>query len=215
MRLRPNPRCSYRSPRGAEYLLETARIAPERVAGAVFIGPMFPYTPSHWSVLLHPVAMSTFQRKMPAYRWWARMNAVHWMQDYPEFAEWFITRCFPEPHSSKAIEDGVGWALDTDPATLVATALGEDHGGRNALRGLASSLRCPVLVIHGDRDKIAPHRDGRALARFSGGRLETVTGRRASAPRPKARPGQPGAARILRASARAGREGSRPHNLAP
>ena len=50
------------------------------------------------------------------------MNAVHWREDYPEFAEWFISRCFPEPHSTKAIEDGVGWALDTDPETLIATA---------------------------------------------------------------------------------------------
>ena len=37
--------------RGAQYLLEMARLAPERVAGAAFIGPFFPYTPSHWSVL--------------------------------------------------------------------------------------------------------------------------------------------------------------------
>ena len=41
--------------RGAQYQLELARLAPERVAGAAFIGPMFPYTPSHWSVLLQPV----------------------------------------------------------------------------------------------------------------------------------------------------------------
>ncbi len=35
--------------RGAQFLLELERIAPERVAGAAFIGPLFPYTPSHWS----------------------------------------------------------------------------------------------------------------------------------------------------------------------
>ena len=41
--------------RGAQYALELARLAPERVAGAAFIGPMFPYTPSQWSLLLHPL----------------------------------------------------------------------------------------------------------------------------------------------------------------
>src|SRR5215471_5139415 len=40
--------------RGAQFMLELARLAPERVAGAAFIGPMFPYTLSHWSLLLHP-----------------------------------------------------------------------------------------------------------------------------------------------------------------
>ena len=34
----------------------------------------------------------------------------------------------------------------------------------------------PVLVIHGDRDQITPLRDGKALARLGGGRLELVKG---------------------------------------
>ncbi len=163
--------------RGAQYLLEIARLAPERVAGAVFIGPMFPYTPSHWSLLLNPRSVRlAFGRRLPVYRSWGRMNAVHWREDYPEFAEWFISRCFPEPHSTKGIEDGVGWALDTDPKTLAATGYGHIHRDRSTLRHLAQNMDCPVLVVHGDRDKITPPRDGRALARLSDGKLEVVTG---------------------------------------
>jgi pimeloyl-ACP methyl ester carboxylesterase/predicted glycosyltransferase len=160
--------------RGGQYLLELTRLAPERVAGAAFIAAMFPYTPSHWSFLLHPRVASGFGRRWPVYRWWARMNAVHWMQDYPGFCRWFIGRCLPEPHSTKAIEDGVTWARDTDPATLIATVLGGWQHGRRTLRVLAQNLDCPVLVIHGDRDRITPLRDGRALARLTGGQLEVV-----------------------------------------
>ncbi|HET8955110.1 MAG TPA: alpha/beta fold hydrolase [Solirubrobacterales bacterium] len=160
--------------RGAQWQLEMARLAPERVAGAAFIGPMFPYTPSHWSILASPRTLPMFRRPAPAYRWWARMNANHWRQDYPAFAEWFISRFLPEPHSTKGIEDGVGWALDTDPETLIATAEGGVHHRRRVLRGLARDIDCPVLVIHGDRDKITPYRDGRALARLSDGRLERL-----------------------------------------
>jgi pimeloyl-ACP methyl ester carboxylesterase/predicted glycosyltransferase len=165
--------------RGAQYQLELARLAPERVIGAVFIGPLFPYTPSHWRVLTHPLALrfsSAFQLPSQAYRWWGQMNPNHWRKDYPEFAEWFISRCFPEPHSTKGIEDGVDWALDTDGEILAATALGHVHRHRRTLRELAQSLHCPVLVIHGDRDKITPFRDGRALARLSDGQLEVVHG---------------------------------------
>jgi pimeloyl-ACP methyl ester carboxylesterase/predicted glycosyltransferase len=161
--------------RGAQYLLELARLAPERVTAAAFIGPLFPYTPSHWTLLHNPLAAASFQRSFRMYRWWGRINAVHWLENYPEFADWFISRCLPEPHSTKPIEDGVGWALDTDPQTLIATAGGELHG-RPTLRKLARNLDCPVLVIHGDRDKITPPRDGRALARLSGGRFERVPG---------------------------------------
>ncbi len=162
--------------RGAQYLLELARLAPERVRGAAFIGPMFPYTPSHWSFLLHPRMSSVFQRRVHVYRWWGHMNAAHWYQDYPDFAQWFISRCLPEPHSTKAIEDGVGWALDTDPETLIATALGRWLRDRPTLRGLAQNLDCPVLVVSGSRDRITPPRDARALARLSGGHLEVVRG---------------------------------------
>ncbi|MGZ4250218.1 MAG: alpha/beta fold hydrolase [Solirubrobacteraceae bacterium] len=162
--------------RGAQYVLELARIAPERITGAAFVGPMFPYTPSQWSVLLHPRLAPWFEKPQPVYRWWGRMNAIHWMQDYRGFSEWFISRCLPESHSTKPIEDGIGWALDTDPKTLIATALGGWLRDRRTLRALAERMDCPLLVIHGDRDRITPLRDGRALARLGGGAVEVVKG---------------------------------------
>jgi len=162
--------------RGAQYQLELARLAPERVAGAAFIGPLFPYNPSHWSVLLNKTLLSkTFHRRAPRV-WWGHLNGVNWRDDYPEFAEWWISRCFTEPHSTKGIEDGVDWALDTDAETLIATAYGPIHSDRRALRSLAEGLDCPVLVVQGSRDRIAPPRDGRALARLGGGQLEVVRG---------------------------------------
>jgi predicted glycosyltransferase len=113
---------------------------------------------------------------MPAYRWWARMNANHWREDYGGFVEWFQRRCLPEPHSTKGIEDAVGWGLDTDPETLIASGQGRVHRDRATLGNLAGGLRCPTLVIHGDRDRITPLRDGRALARLSGAGVEVVEG---------------------------------------
>jgi pimeloyl-ACP methyl ester carboxylesterase/predicted glycosyltransferase len=162
--------------KGAQFMLELARLAPERLAGAAFIGPMFPYTLSQWSLLLSPLGSSRFSKPAPLYRWWGRLNANHWRESYEEFVEWFISRCFSEPHSTKGIEDGVGWGLETDPETLIATALGGELRGRTALRERAQSVHCPVLVIHGDRDAITPPRDGKALARLTSGALEIVRG---------------------------------------
>ncbi|HTC60298.1 MAG TPA: alpha/beta fold hydrolase [Solirubrobacteraceae bacterium] len=168
---------------GARYQLELARLAPERVLGAVFTGPMFPYTPSHLWFMRSKLVWWAFARPAISprlYRWWGRFSAVHWHRDYPLFAEWFVSRALPELHSTKAIEDGVGWALETDPKTLAATVLDEQSAHRaNApreLRGLAQSLECPVLVVCGDRDMITPPRDARALARLSAGKFVTVKG---------------------------------------
>jgi pimeloyl-ACP methyl ester carboxylesterase/predicted glycosyltransferase len=165
--------------RGAQYLLELTRLAPERVAGAAFIGPLFPYTLSVQSLLMHPLSHSfALRRPLPVYRWWSRMSPVHWQRDYPEFAEWFVSRALPEAHSPKAIEDGVGWALETDPETLAATvfSFSEIPRDRRTLGQLAENLDCPVLVVSGDRDKIVPPRDVHALARLSQGQLEVVRG---------------------------------------
>ncbi len=168
--------------KGTQFALELGRLAPERVAGAAFVGPLFPYTASHnrW-LLFNSRVQDLFERPLPTYRlfghhWWGRMNAVHWREEYPEFAEWFVTRCLPEPHSTKAIEDAVGWALDSDPETLIAGATADVTVDRGDLRELAEGLDCPVLVFHGDRDKINPPRDGRALARLAGGRVERIPG---------------------------------------
>jgi pimeloyl-ACP methyl ester carboxylesterase/predicted glycosyltransferase len=163
---------------GAQYQFELARLAPERVVGAVFVGPLFPYTLSKNSILTDPAVQALARSvHLPMPAWWTHMNPVHWRQDHRRFADWFISRCFPEPHSTKAIEDGVGWMLDTDPETLAATVgHGEFLRGRRTLRELAQNLDCPVLVVHGERDKITATRDGRALARLSGGELHVVPG---------------------------------------
>lgn len=161
---------------GAQYQLELARLAPERVLGAAFVGPLFPYTFSVQKLLSHPRVRSGARSAppFPIYRWWGRTHPVHWRQDYPEFVEWFFSRCLSEPHSTKGVEDAVGWALDTDPETLIATVTGRIHSDRATLRELARRLDCPVLVVSGSRDKVTPPRDARALARLAGGRLEVV-----------------------------------------
>ena len=53
---------------------------------------------------------------------WAKYNAHYWRRDFRGFLEFFFSQCLPEPHSTKQIEDCVGWGLDTDPETLIATA---------------------------------------------------------------------------------------------
>jgi pimeloyl-ACP methyl ester carboxylesterase/predicted glycosyltransferase len=163
---------------GAQYQLELARLAPERVLGAVFVGPLFPYTVSKNTVLTDPLVQRVTRKlHLPTPAGWAHMNPVYWRRDHRRFADWFMARCLPEPHSAKPIEDGVGWMLDTDPVTLTATvAHGEFMRGRRTLRAAARKLDCPVLVVHGERDKISAPRDGRALARLSGGELNVVAG---------------------------------------
>ncbi len=64
---------------------------------------------------------------------------------------------------------------------------GKLHGDRRTLRELARNLDCPVLVVSGERDKITPPRDARALARLADGQLEVGPPTPATSPTPASR----------------------------
>ena len=63
----------------------------------------------------------SFTEPLPTDEGWAKQNRHYWQRDYPGFLDFFFGRCFTEPHSTKQIEDGIGWALETTPDTLELT----------------------------------------------------------------------------------------------
>jgi pimeloyl-ACP methyl ester carboxylesterase len=89
---------------------------PERIAGAVFIGPNFP----GGGEPLPERTVFDFDVEYDTYEGWAKYNRYHWLRDYRDFVEFFMSKMFTEPHSTKPIEDTVGWALETDGETLIA-----------------------------------------------------------------------------------------------
>jgi pimeloyl-ACP methyl ester carboxylesterase len=103
------------------------------------------------------------------------MNAHYWRRDYRGFIEFFMANIFSEPHSTKQIEDAVGWGLESDAETLIATALGPGLD-EAATRAITDRLRCPVLVIHGEEDRIRPIAAGEALAAATGGEFIPMPG---------------------------------------
>ena len=157
---------------GAQRALLLAAEHPERVAGLVFIAPAVPLGGPHPD---RTATSNSFDDLLDTDEGWAKYNRHYWLRDYPDFLEFFFAQSFSEPHSTKQIEDAVGWGLETDPETLVQT-----EGGRNLsadeVRTLAARVRCPVLVIHGDEDAIRPHANGAELAAATGGELLTLVG---------------------------------------
>jgi len=85
-------------------------------------------------------------------------------------------RIFTEPHSTKQIEDAIGWALEIDGETLAAAHLGLECCDTAATRRLAARVACPVLVVHGSDDAVRGHAEGEALASGTGGALVTLAG---------------------------------------
>jgi pimeloyl-ACP methyl ester carboxylesterase len=160
--------------KGAQRALLLATEHPERVAGAVFIGPWFPVSPLHglrWRLMAHPRLVRLLFVRPPIAVGWLKFNAAHWRANYPDFVEWFMRRNSNTPHSSRQIEESIEWGLRTDAEALIASVLG-DHAApatRREQTALARRVRCPVLVISSPNDKINSHTDAKALAKATGG----------------------------------------------
>ena len=76
---------------------------------------------------------------------WEKWNRHYWLEHYEDFLEFFFSQCFTEPHSTKQREDAVGWGLETDAETLVATQLAPPAPGRGErarAAAPASAARC-------------------------------------------------------------------------
>jgi pimeloyl-ACP methyl ester carboxylesterase/predicted glycosyltransferase len=103
----------------------------------------------------------TFHERRTEYIGWEKYNRNYWREHYPDFVRFFIEQMFPEPHSTKAREDGCRWALETTPQTLIATA--EEAACRTPLGDLLARVRVPTLVLHGTEDAVRPFSVGAAV----------------------------------------------------
>jgi len=155
--------------RGAQRALLLAAEQPDRIDGAVFICPAVPFG--------RPPAERYFSwdQELGTDAGWAKYNRYYWLKDYRGFLEFFFSRMFTEPHSTKPIEDCVAWGLETTAETLIATELADDIG-KDAARELAGRVRCPVLVIQGSEDAITGPGRGIALAEATGAELVMLEG---------------------------------------
>ncbi|HEY7590727.1 MAG TPA: alpha/beta hydrolase [Candidatus Limnocylindrales bacterium] len=144
---------------------------PERVVGAVFICPVY----RGGGEPLAERAPYSWEDELDTDEGWAKYNKHAWRRDYGSFLEFFFGRMFNEPHSTKPIEDCIGWGLETTAETLVTAQYASLPTPEEA-RALAGRVRCPVLVIQGSRDEIVSASRGIALAEHTHGRLALLEG---------------------------------------
>ncbi|GAA1629112.1 hypothetical protein GCM10009744_16340 [Kribbella alba] len=135
--------------RGCPWAVQVALEQPDRVLGIICIASAAGLVPA--------------QVKRDR---WAWNDRHYWLEgDYDDFLEFFFGRVFSEPHSSKQIEDAIGWGRGIDPARLVDT----EEARQNRLPGVPD-LACPVLVIHGSSDHVQARLDRHNAGQAAAGR---------------------------------------------
>src|SRR3954467_7488409 len=156
--------------RGAQRALIMADQQPERVDGAVFIAPAVPLGSQPVSRVVQ-----SFDEQLDSYEGWAKFNRFYWLQDYRGFLEFFFSQMFNEPHSTKLIEDTVGWGLETTPEVLIETEVAPALSTEETIE-LARRMTCPALVIQGTDDQITGVGRGIRLAETADAELVLLEG---------------------------------------
>ncbi|MBD8869983.1 alpha/beta fold hydrolase [Nocardioides donggukensis] len=157
---------------GAPWSLKLALEQPGRVLGVVAIGPALALTSGKDDTLRREFAV-----RPPDGEAWPQYNKHTWLErDYDGFLRYFFGHLFSEPHSTKQIEDGVGWGHEIGPERLVDTEQARLWCRTAGFADALPAITAPVLVVHGDHDRIRDHADGVRLAELTGGSLVTVAG---------------------------------------
>ncbi len=160
---------------GGTWSVHVAANHPDRVLGLFAISPACGF----------PVP----DPKRSQYQWdarhdvregWARYNKYFWLEDdYDAFLSFFFGEMFSEAHSTKQVEDCIGWGREVSPETLVDTTAGRfgyDGAVCVPIEPLARQVGCPVTVVHGTDDRIRPYAIGERLAEATGGSLVLLDG---------------------------------------
>ena len=159
---------------GVAWAVHAAAEAPDRVLGLFAIGPTCGF-----GIALER-ERNAWGARHPHSRGWASYSRSHWLEgDLDGFRPFFFGQMFTEPHSTKQIEDGVEWAQQATPQSLVDTTagrLGCDGAVCSSIEAACARVRCPVTVLHGTDDRISALAAGERLAELTGGSLVTLEG---------------------------------------
>jgi pimeloyl-ACP methyl ester carboxylesterase/predicted glycosyltransferase len=144
----------------------------ERVKAAILVGTAAVIGPSH-----PHMTTNHFLVKRTSFEDWNKYNHDYWLSNYPDFAAHFMGNMFCEPHSTKQIEDGIEWANDTTGPVLARTVNARSMPPAfDVGEAMYRKIKCPVLMIHGDADRVQPYARGQLVAELTGAELTTIEG---------------------------------------
>jgi pimeloyl-ACP methyl ester carboxylesterase/predicted glycosyltransferase len=109
---------------------------------------------------------------------WLMCNPAYWRKGgYENWIRFWFDTLGVEPHSTKPVEDMVGWALETDPESMIQGDEEEAPGASTEKsEELCRSLRCRVLVLHGSEDRCQMPSRGRRVSELTNGRFVLMKG---------------------------------------
>jgi pimeloyl-ACP methyl ester carboxylesterase len=153
----------------AEALLVAAD-QPDRVLGIVSLHPGI-------RLVEPPPDPYDFEAVLDTDEGWAKANRHYWLRDYAGWANFWSERIFPEPHSTKQIEDCTAWMLDsTAEINLAAEDAPPTFASIGEREALVRRIACPMLVVGSDLDECQGFGNAERLSSLAGVPLVRLEG---------------------------------------
>lgn len=147
--------------------LLTAALHPDRVQGVVAVAPKVRDRTPPFPVRLE--ALQHFDEERDDYSGWNGSNRHYLPEHWPDYAEFFFDQMLPEPHSTKQLEDIVGFTRQTTGAVILAETAGPRFPDTpEEAEALLRGITAPVLVIQGTADLCQPPERGQSVVAWTG-----------------------------------------------
>jgi pimeloyl-ACP methyl ester carboxylesterase/UDP:flavonoid glycosyltransferase YjiC (YdhE family) len=154
--------------------IQLAASDPERVRGILAFAPGIPrLTPP---IPERGAAVAVFEQELESYDGWFKQNRHYIEKNFRGFMEFFFGEMYPEPHSTKQIEDTVAYALDGRVETFLMRDGDPVVDSVDEIAAVCAQVQCPILVVQGDRDHCQPFDRGAKTAELTGARLVVLPG---------------------------------------
>ena len=154
--------------------IQLAASDPERVQGIMAFAPGVPrLTPP---IPERGAAVAVFEEELESYEGWFKQNRHYIEKNFRGFMEFFFGEMYPEPHSTKQIEDTVAYALDGRVETFLMDDGPPVADSIEEIAAVCAQVRCPIVVIQGDRDNCQPFDRGVRTAELTGAPLVVLPG---------------------------------------
>ncbi len=151
-----------------------AALHPERFDGIISIAPAH-----NWGIPLpdrESIADQIFE-PVSNPEGWEKYNLSHWRANWPDFVDFFWDQAVSDPHSTKAFDDLVGWALETTGEIIAMGSSVEPSYDIEDLEQKVRTIDIPTLIIHGTEDRIVNFESSVALQKMiPGAELVTLEG---------------------------------------
>ena len=148
---------------------------PDRVLGIMAFAPGIRLGPP---LAVRAEAIAKFDEELGSYDGWFKQNRHYIQENFRGFMEFFFGEMYPEPHSTKQIEDTVAYALDGRLETFLMEG---DVSGRAAdneeeIAAVCAQVRCPIVVVMGTRDNCQPFERAARTAELTGAKRVVLEG---------------------------------------